>query len=700
LTQTGLTVGTPAYMSPEQASGGPVDARTDVYSLGTVLYEMLAGEPPFTGPSAQAIVARRLSEPVRPLRGVRESVPEALEVAVLKALARAPADRFATAAQFAQALALPGYPSNLPTTQSAPSARARRRHWPIGITALVLGFMLGLGVLFAWRRNHAAAAPAARLRLAVLPFENLGDSADAYFADGMTDEVRGKLATIPGLDVIARTSSNLYHGTSKPPEAIARELGVRYLLTATVRWEKSTGSPGRVRVSPELLELSDPGAPVTRWQQPFEAVLSDVFQVQGAIAGQVASAMKLALGRGAEQRLQIAPTENLAAYDAYLQGRAAPFTPAGFARAIGAYRQAITLDSNFAVAWARLAQTYALQYGLYQSPGAAENAQRAAQRALALDSDLPAAHLAMGVANTFDQRRALEQFELGLVSSPNDPELLSAAANIKWQYGQLEEALAEFRRVLDLDPRSALTYARLGTALAFHHRFSEALNTEQRALELDPSLSRYREVRILMAVGDLAQARNTLEAAVSDDEIAGIAANMTGYADEWIFGEPQERRLLAFTPATFAGDRALWATVRAETFWLRGDRARTRAYADSALAEYGLQLDRGEQIDDRLFRWVRAWLVALAGDPGAAARDLKTLASSLDRGDLFHEAGTREMLARVLVLSGRNDEALTVLDSLLASPGFTTPAWARIAPGFAPLRGNPRFERLMQEQKR
>jgi hypothetical protein len=414
----------------------------------------------------------------------------------------------------------------------------------------------------------------------------------------------------------------------------------------------------------------------------------------------VASAMKVALSRGAEQRLQVAPTEILAAYDAYLQGRAAPFTPAGFARAIQAYRRAVTLDSNFAIAWARLAQTYALQYGLYQSPGAAENAQRAAQRALALDSGLPAAHLAVGLANTFDLRRALEQFELGLVSSPNDPELLSAAANIKWQYGQLEEALAEFRRVLELDPRSALTYARLGSALAFYHRFPEALKAQQRALELDPILSRYREVRILMAMGNLAQARNTLEAAATDDEIAGIAANMTGYADEWIFGEPQQRRLLAFTPVTFAGDRALWATVRAETFWLRGDRARTRAYADSALAEYGRQLESGEQIDDRLFRWVRAWLVALAGDPGAAVRDLKTLASSLDRGDLFHEAGTREMLALVLVLSGRNDEALMELDSLLTSPGSVTPAWARIAPGFAPLRGNPRFERLVQEQKR
>src|SRR6185312_4016684 len=155
-----------------------------------------------------------------------------------------------------------------------------------------------------------------------LPFENLGDSADAYFADGVTDEVRGKLAALPGLEVIARTSSGQYKQTTKSPQQIGRELGVQYLLTGTVRWEKATPSGGtsRVRVSPELIQVTTAS---TKWQAPFEAPLTDVFQVQGQIAGQVARELGVALGASERERIRERPTENLAAYDAFLRGEEA-----------------------------------------------------------------------------------------------------------------------------------------------------------------------------------------------------------------------------------------------------------------------------------------------------------------------------------------------------------------------------------------
>jgi serine/threonine-protein kinase len=244
LTQTGLTVGTPAYMSPEQGSGErQLDGRTDIYSLGVVLYEMLAGEPPFTGPTAQAIVSRRFTETPRPVRSLRESVPEAVEQAVSRALARTPADRYPSAGQFAQALDDAGQQVTLePTTPSptraqaaqptlAAAAASGRRRVPLTL-ALGIGFLLGLGVLFGWLRRHGGASDteAGVKRIAVLPFQNLGGQEDEYFADGVTDAVRGKLTGLPGLEVIASNSSSEYKKTGKSPQQIGQELGVQYLV--------------------------------------------------------------------------------------------------------------------------------------------------------------------------------------------------------------------------------------------------------------------------------------------------------------------------------------------------------------------------------------------------------------------------------------------------------------------------------------
>src|SRR4051794_18086215 len=272
LTETGLTLGTPAYMSPEQAAGDrSLDARTDIYSLGTVTYEMLAGEPPFSAPTTQAMIARRFTESPRPLRELRDTVPEAVEQAVAKALARSAADRFGSAAELARALE----------------------------------------------------------------------------------------------KVTARSSSAQYKGTSKSPAEIGRELGVDYLLTGTVRWEKGANG-SRVRVSPELIQVSTGS---TRWQEPFDAALTDVFQVQADVAGRVAGALNLALGAGERERLAEKPTQSLTAYDAYLKGEEASDAMgtsdvASLRQAIEHYAAAVAVDSSFSLAWARIGQTHASLYFL------------------------------------------------------------------------------------------------------------------------------------------------------------------------------------------------------------------------------------------------------------------------------------------------------------------------------------------------
>jgi eukaryotic-like serine/threonine-protein kinase len=362
LTETGMSVGTPTYMSPEQSAGDRhLDARTDVYSLGTVLYEMLAGEPPFTGPTAQAVIAKRLVSEVPRVRHVRPRVPESVEVAVTRALAPVVADRFASAAEFGRALQPTTTAPTATATPNRPAADGRaRRRMPVAAMALGLGILIGLGVLFAWRRTHPDADASGGKVVAVLPFENLGDSSQAYFADGVGDEVRGKLSQLAGLAVIARASSNEYRRTTKPPQQIARELNAEYLLMGTVRWEKHPDGTSRVRVSPELVRVAPGAAPTMKWQQAFDAALTDVFQVQGDIAGQVAQALNVALGDSVKHELAAKPTQDLRAYDAFLRGEAASQSmstvdPPSLRQAMAAYERAVALDSSFALAWAQLA---------------------------------------------------------------------------------------------------------------------------------------------------------------------------------------------------------------------------------------------------------------------------------------------------------------------------------------------------------
>jgi TolB-like protein len=175
---------------------------------------------------------------------------------------------------------------------------APRRKWRgLALAGIALVVLAAAGLLL-WKRPHPVGAAATGVkRIAVLPFENLGAPEDDYFADGIADQVRGKLTSLPGRRVIARGSSTPYKKTSKTPQEIAKELSANYLLTATVRWQKS-GEANRVQVNPELVEIKSDGPPASRWQQPFDAALTDVFQVQSDIASKVAGALGLALGEG------------------------------------------------------------------------------------------------------------------------------------------------------------------------------------------------------------------------------------------------------------------------------------------------------------------------------------------------------------------------------------------------------------------
>jgi serine/threonine-protein kinase len=717
LTQTGLAVGTPAYMSPEQASGArDLDARTDVYALATVLYEMLAGEPPFAGPTPQAAVARRFSEAPRPLRQVRETVPEAVEQAVLKGLAKAPADRFPSAAEFARALNSPVVPALLgastavtaqPPGAATPRPATRRRVPPAAVT-LGLGILIGLGVLFGWLRSHGTGnvdgGGAGVKRVAVLPFENLGPTQDEYFADGVADAIRGKLAALPALQITASSSSGEYKGTTKRPEQIGRELGVDYLLVGKVRWQKgSQGGQNRVEVRPELVQVRTAS---TKWQEPFDAALTDVFQVQADVAARVAQALGVALGAGERQQLDERPTANLAAYDAFLRGeeaadRVGTGDPLRLRRAVAFYEQAVALDSAFGLAWAQLSRAQSVIYANSSpTPATAAAARVAAERALALAPGRPESYLALGDYHGTvlpDNARALAEYARGQRLDPRNAELLSASAAAELALGRWDEALQHLQQAAALDPRGVNPMRRLARTLLWFRRYPEALQVFERAIALAPTdAGRYQgKAMVYLAQGDLAGARAVLRSAPKEVEPTNLVAGVATFWDlYWVLDEGQQQLLLRLTPTAFDDSRGAWGLALAETYALRGDSARARVYADSARVAYAEQL-RATPQDAQLHALHGVALAYLGRTAEAIQEGERGVALLPITKDAYSGAYNQHQLVRIYLLVGEPEQALDRLEPLLKIPYYLSPGWLKIDPTFTPLRGNPRFEQLV-----
>jgi DNA-binding SARP family transcriptional activator/TolB-like protein len=596
----------------------------------------------------------------------------------------------------------------LPSTTPPPdiSALVSRGRRPFVVPALVLGGLILLAALLVWRRPYGAADRPGPPRLAVLPFENLGDSADAYFADGVTDELRGKLAAVPGLEVVASLSSNDYRGSTRRLPEIGRELGADYLLIGKIRWQRRPEGMSRVRVSPELIRLAPDTPPTTRWQQPIDAALTDVFAVQADIAAKVADALGVVLGDSARREMTTKPTESLAAYDEYLKGEAASqamkANQAGLRRAIGYFERAVALDSSFAQAWSQLSRARTSLYSNgVPDPGLGDGARLAAERARALRPADPLVYLALGdlygSVNPIDNERAVAAYQRGLGLAPDNVDLLGALSMAETSLGRWDGAAARLARAASLDPRSTNVARRQAAVNLFLRQYPPADSAADRGVALAPTSPAMVSLKVLIAVGrgDLDGARAAIREAANRIDPLTVYSFIANYQDMyWVLDEPERREVLASPPSVFDDDRAVWGLVQLGLHELRGDHRRIVAYADSARIALEEQVRAAPEDGQR--RVLLGLTLAYLGRREEAEREgLRGVALVPISRDAYIGPYNQLQLARIYLLNGEPDKALDRLEPLLRVPFYLSPGWLRLDPTFRPLRGNPRFQRLL-----
>jgi serine/threonine-protein kinase len=473
LTQTGMVVGTPTYMSPEQASGDTdVDGRSDLYSLGCVLYEMLTGEPPFSGATPQAIMAKRFVSPVPHVRVTRD-VPQAVDDALARVLARTPADRFPTAARFLETL-----------RQAEGSSAAGQATVAAGRTP--------------------SPAPKA---IAVLPLANMSaDPENEYFSDGMTEEIINALAKVPGMQVASRTSSFAFKGKEVDVRQVGEKLGVSSVLDGSVR---KVGN--RVRITAQLINVENG---YHLWSETYDRQLEDVFAIQDEISRAIVDALKLRLGSDASHL--VAPTKNIEAYTLYLKGRfffnkdTEPTTRKG----LDFFQQSLLQDPGYARSYAGIADCWTQLADDFIVPDDAyPRAKAAATRALQHDPDLVEAITSLGKVlcwYEWDFPGAERQLRRAVALNENYAEAHWAFGSVLPTVGLLGEAVEELRKALVLDPLYTAYSRWLGRFLLFAGDYSGAIAQSRKTMDLNSDYA-YSYLDIGSAYLELGEAETALQ---------------------------------------------------------------------------------------------------------------------------------------------------------------------------------------------
>jgi len=710
LTSAGSTLGTPAYMSPEQARGEKLDHRSDIFSLGSILYEMLAGEPPFRGEYEAGLLYCIVNEEPIPLSKVRDDLPPGLPRIVEHALEKRTEDRYQSAEQISRdlrQLSADGRYSPYEDTGRDTSSKVWRR----GIVVLAAAIVIVSAVVLLKILPDREDMTEVRRTIAVLPFENIGSSEDEYFADGLTEEIIARLAGIKNIGVIARTSVLAYKNTEKSIREIGRELGVDHILEGTVRWSKKPDGSSEVRITPQLIKVADE---THVWAEIYNEPLEDIFDVQSNIAMAILSNLDVALGRRDKEALAGHPTENLEAYDYFLRG--IDYYNRGSSvktttRAIESFAKAVELDSTYAKAHAWLSMAYsfhAWHNGGYEAEGlnknqVMEHAKHEAETALRLDPRLADAYLAYSsyiFKYSMDNELALQYALSANELQPNNPEILIMLGYRMRSLGRFDESVRYIKKAVELDPLSRLKLFSLLNTYTFLRRFEQAKEIYKRICLLNPDddCLHSRELIIKMHLRDEPEeyVRKLKEAIVKNNPI--------GLFEYWMYwdhaavriyyDEYEENAIENANINDFGYLRSRYYYFKAYNYERKDNLEMRDVYYDSLISylrenknpeNYIADLHLGIAYAKRGMRkkavevaerWEKEW--------------------PLERDTQF--SPERLLVSAIIyTAAGEQERALDIIDTLLGVPSYLTVYLLEHDPAWDPLRDNPMYKRIVEK---
>ena len=705
VTKIHTTVGTAAYMSPEQSQGGKLDQRTDIWSFGIVFYEMLFGQLPFKGEYEQAVVYGIINDEPE-----ISNIPEELKYILSKTLAKSPSDRYQNVKEMLNDLkTFKGVTASksfsTKTLIKKPEKKYKLKLILAATSALII---IAASAIYFLTNTGSKVGEAANTRkmIVVFPFENLGSQDDNYFANGVTDEITSKLSSIADIGVLSSNSAEKLSKSNKSNQEIGKEYGVNYILEGKIRWAKDTGNKNRVRITPQLTRVSDN---TIIWSDSFDRVLDDIFAVQNEIAQKVVDQLSGSLNAGQMQK-NVRPTDNLEAYDLYLRGLAyvnrGTYLKDDIQNSISLFSKAVILDPKFASAYAFLSRSKSEMYWFFynRTKNNVRDAYDNVQKAYQLNHDLAETHLSLGYYYYWcelNYNKAIKEFSRVLEIQPNNAEAVFGLGIVYRRMGNFNLALQDQLKGAFLDPLSVEYSHNIAETYELLRDYGNAEKYYKRVIELNPDLNFPKSnlaINYINWKGNT-KAANAIVEEITNNDYIQTSSNIQVYLD--IINRNYDKAIKDLNSSHHEFEMGQFRyTPRTKELGLiykfKNQPALSKLYLDSSRIQLEKMIKENPQ-DERLHSSLGETYAALGDKDKAIYEGKKGIELLPIEKEAYRGYYRLWDLANIYTLLGDYDNALKQIDFILSIPGAFSVNQLKLFALFDPLRNLPGYKAIIDK---